>query len=338
MKRHAWLTCAALAVVVPRPAAAQASDAAAAAELFGQGRDALQRKDYAEACPKLAESQRLDPKVGTLINLARCEEQTGKLAAASKHWADAQALARAVGDARGPYVDAQHEALAPRLAHVVLRIATGSPGDLRVTVDAVVLPADSLGGPVAIDPGVHSIVASAAGHADARFDVRAVEGQSVELPIEAGPSLPVVEPPRTPGPTAAPSLEARSSEEHTSTRRWIAYGAGGLGVVALALGSVWGIQAINAKGEPGCQNGVCATQAQAQVQNDGRSAGDRSTVAFVVAGVLVAGGVALWLTAPTGARASTRLVNHEPRAPEGRAGVGITMTGRAATLGVGGGW
>src|SRR5262249_55537702 len=55
-------------------ALSQTRDPAAAEALFRQGRQAMEAKDFATACPKFAESQRLDPAVGTLMNWATCEE------------------------------------------------------------------------------------------------------------------------------------------------------------------------------------------------------------------------------------------------------------------------
>src|SRR5450755_3617279 len=63
-------------------ARADAHDPAAAEALFRDGRAAAQRGDWETACPKLRESQRLDPAAGTLLNLADCEEHRGKVATA----------------------------------------------------------------------------------------------------------------------------------------------------------------------------------------------------------------------------------------------------------------
>ena len=61
-------------------------DPAAAEVLFQEGRDAVQRGNWPLACSKFRESERLDPGVGTLMNLADCEEKIGRLASAWERW------------------------------------------------------------------------------------------------------------------------------------------------------------------------------------------------------------------------------------------------------------
>src|SRR5260221_4080478 len=73
----------------PSPAADQVRDPATAEALFRQGRQAVEAKNYQEAAQKFAESQRLDPAAGTLMNLATSEEKLGRLASAWQHWKEA---------------------------------------------------------------------------------------------------------------------------------------------------------------------------------------------------------------------------------------------------------
>src|SRR5262245_18728599 len=61
---------------------ARADDSAAAQALFDQGRKLMESERWAEACPKLEESQRLDPAGGTLLHLALCREHEGRIATA----------------------------------------------------------------------------------------------------------------------------------------------------------------------------------------------------------------------------------------------------------------
>src|SRR4051812_48456348 len=88
----AVLCCAPLVARAATPA-----DKAAAESLFASALALLSEKKFSEACPKLEESQRLDPASGTLLNLAWCHEMEGKTATA---WAEYKKLL-ALADAEG---------------------------------------------------------------------------------------------------------------------------------------------------------------------------------------------------------------------------------------------
>src|SRR5258708_3181546 len=82
--------------VGPRVARGQepASEGALAEMLYRQGRALIGEGKVSEACPKFAESYRLDAATGTLLNLALCHEIEGKLATAWLEFSRAVALAR----------------------------------------------------------------------------------------------------------------------------------------------------------------------------------------------------------------------------------------------------
>ena len=75
--------CAAIALAAASVSADVApADRAAARALFDQARSLAKEGKYTEACPKFEESQRLDPGMGTLFNLADCHEHAGRTATA----------------------------------------------------------------------------------------------------------------------------------------------------------------------------------------------------------------------------------------------------------------
>jgi hypothetical protein len=64
---------------------------------FDDGKRLAAQGRYAESCPKLAESQRLDPAPGTLMNLADCYENAGLTASAWATWLEAASATKQAG-------------------------------------------------------------------------------------------------------------------------------------------------------------------------------------------------------------------------------------------------
>lgn len=147
-----------------RERAGSAADEAAAEVLFQEGRTLLEQKRPAEACPKLAESFRLDPATGTLLALAMCHEEEGKLASAWSEYADVAARARREGRAdREEAALLWKQRLERRLSSltvVVPQAVAGTPG-LVVERDGTKLEPPVWSTAVPIDPGVHRIAAVA---------------------------------------------------------------------------------------------------------------------------------------------------------------------------------
>src|SRR5450755_1649841 len=86
--RFALLTAAALSWGTT--ARAQSDDVVARSNtLFEDGKRLLAEGKVAEACQKLAESNQLAARGGTLLNLGLCHEQQGKLLAARRELRDA---------------------------------------------------------------------------------------------------------------------------------------------------------------------------------------------------------------------------------------------------------
>jgi hypothetical protein len=141
-------------------------EVALAEALFQEGKRCLEKGDSAAACPKLAESLRLDRATGTLLALAMCHESEGRLASA---WAEyAEVVARAETEGRTDRAQAARRsvrALEPRLSTLAIDVADAASavGGLRVERDGVPLAAPAWSTAVPVDPGPHLVTASAPG-------------------------------------------------------------------------------------------------------------------------------------------------------------------------------
>ena len=153
-------------LLAPGAAWAQSETRAAVAEgLYRQARDLMAAGKYDEACPKFAESQRLDPATGTLLNLASCHEKQGKLATAWIEYSDALAAARRdQREDRVEYARQRTAELEPKLSRLTLLLDAGAdhPG-LALELDNAALGRAVVGAPMPVDPGAHVIKASAPG-------------------------------------------------------------------------------------------------------------------------------------------------------------------------------
>jgi hypothetical protein len=307
------------------PALAQsAEDKAAAERLFNDAMTLMDRKDYDGACPKFAESLRLDAGIGVMLHLADCYEHLGRAASAWGMFREAAELATRQGDDRRAEVARRHAAaLEPSLSTLTITIVAPDPA-LTVTRDGVEVGRAQWGLAIPVDPGPHVVAATAPGsrswqttthvpgaHASVTLAVPALEpeapsrGEPAPTPVPAvaaaasvasvgavAPSAPSASPAPPPGSAPASSL---------GTMRISAIAAGGAGLVGLGLGAYFGLRAgsdladSNANGN--CVGDHC-NDAGTRARNDALGAATASTVAFVVGAAAVGAGVVLWLVAP----------------------------------------
>ncbi len=132
MRRHEraqriGVAFAALVVACAASARADGDPPPPAEALFREGREAMKRGDYAVACPKFEESQKLDPANGTLLNLALCEEALGHPERARELLRDV--LAASDLDEQRRAIAAEHAAALERTTKIPEReaVAPSSP-------------------------------------------------------------------------------------------------------------------------------------------------------------------------------------------------------------------
>jgi hypothetical protein len=275
------------------------SDSASLAEaLFREGKKLMREGNYAEACPKLAESQRLDPGAGTLVALALCYEAEGKTASGWVGFNEALATAVREGNAdRKTVAETRLKALENQLSWLTIRVPPATAGiqglELRRDGLAILPPAWGVATPV--DPGAHAITASAPGRRSWRADVQI--GANADVQEITVPELELeLEPAASPLPAApAPSLRAETRragapEPRLSEPRgptvWTAV-AGGVGLVGIGAGTWLGISALRAAREADrrCPGPTCSDSRAVELSERATTLADLSTASFVTGAV-----------------------------------------------------
>ena len=298
--RHGSVLVVAAAVLFPAGAHAQppSADKAAAEALFSDARRLMAAGNYREACPKLEASQRLDPGVGTVLNLADCYEQSGRTASAWTEFREAASAARESGSAdREAEARRRASALEPRLSYLV--ISRQDPA-IQVVQDGKPLDAAVLGTPIPVDPGDHVVEATAPGKAKWSTTVQ-VRQEGLRLAVDipelapVAPGAPLARGAKTP--PAAPAPKSGGS-----TQRTIAIVVGGAGVVAMGLGTFFGVKASStwddAKSHCTDYPHGCGDEG-VSLGKDANGQANVATAMFIVGGVALASAATLWFTAPS---------------------------------------
>jgi hypothetical protein len=274
------------AVLVTWSSSAAAGDPTIAREQLKLGYALAQEGRCDEAVAHLAESERLDPKAITLINLASCEEKLGRLGAAMIHWVEARARAQTEA-ASAIEAEATRRALAleVRLPRLTIALAPSAPKDAVVFRDGIELGPPSLGIALPLDPGAHAVTVKASGRADAITSVTLGEGEAKAIEVDAGaPSLAPTHPAAT-----SPEVPPQAPRATVHPLTFVGFGVAG---VALGAGTITGLLALSAgkSAKVACPALQCDANAYADIEA-GRTLGTASTISFALAGVAAGAGL-----------------------------------------------
>lgn len=293
-------------------ASAQGRDPVAAEALFKQGRTAAESGDYKTACAKFYESNRLDPAVGTVFNIADCEEKQGHVATAHAKFQEVLQQLTPPDD-RIPIAQKRLALLDKRVPKLTIRLAAGAPEGTKVSRDKVALGSASLGTPLPVDPGAHVISVSAPGTRTRTLSVSLAEGESRTIEVTPGPALQ--------GGSADPGADG-GAKAQGGDHRTLGYVVGGVGVAGLAVGAITGAMVLGKKSlvDNNCDAAKRCNQTGVDAAHAGHTLGLVSTTGFIVGAVGVAAGAWLVLSSDKQERPVTALI---PSAGPGGAGLSV---------------
>jgi hypothetical protein len=162
-----------------------------------------------------------------------------------------------------------------------------------------------IGTGVPVDPGKHTIEANVKGKVP--FSTTLDVSERARTPSIEIPELEQADEPKpaTSASTPAKKAEVQWNRDTGQTQRMLGLVAGGVGLVGIGLGAYFGLRTFSRwdEAQEHCTGGDCdATGVDLQAR--AKNAGLASTIGFAAGGALLATGVVLYLTAPSGAAKS----------------------------------
>lgn len=287
-----------------------AGDAALAEALFRDAKALMQQNKHAEACPKLEESQRLDPGGGTQLTLALCYEGAGKFATAWAAFSEALTIAKRDNrPERAKIAQDKIDTVAAKMAYLTVvvppEVASASP---EVKRDGSVIRSTVWGTAIPVDPGEHLVEVTAPGKKKWARKVTAggSEGLKITLKIAklededgAGPGKGGGD---DKGPETPPKDGAGGSWKKPTGITLLVVGAIGVGV-----GGYFGLSALSKRKEADdlCPAKECPDPKAISLVDESKSAATISTVGIGVGVGLAVLGAVFVVTAPKAAPSSS---------------------------------
>jgi hypothetical protein len=327
-------------MIAPALHAQAAADKAAAEALFDEGKRLREAKRYSEACPKFADSQRLDPAVGTLLNLALCYKEAGQTASAWSTYREAAAQAAAAHQSdREQLARDEASALETKLTKLIIEVSpevAKVPG-VEVKRDGALVPSGLWGVAAPVDPGIRSIDVSAPGkkplHMDARAEGAGATAKVVVSALEDDPNAsvaPVAVASTAPANQPQQPQQTDQGGKPGQTQRAIGYVVGGLGVVGLVVGGVFTLKSMSENDDA---EKICADDSDPCSSSDidehdtlvdqAKASQLNSFVAYGLGGVGLVTGAVLILTAPSGEKKTSRF-RVTPEVASGHVGLNVS--------------
>lgn len=294
--------------VCATPSIAHADADADAQDLFVRGRDLREKGDPAGAATLFRKAYGLAPsRLGSLRNLAECEEQLGHFASARRAWLE---LGRALLTNRDPKYDTWAKdaddaaaRLLPKVAQLTLEVfvkrvdgtgpvtaADGAKGSVEITINGEVLPIALAATRLDRDPGHFEIRVGGK-------DVEAPAAQSVDLVAGGSKTVKLVVVLKPP-----PPADVAPASEHMHPRRVAGFVTLGVGAASfITAGVTFALRSgalRDLEGKcPAYETKPCPREVS-DIVSRGQTMSTLTTVFLISGGVLAATGLTLVLASP----------------------------------------
>jgi len=337
------LSVATLLAAISLAPRAEAQNGALAEALFQDGHKLLKAGKIHEACEKFAESQRLDPALGTFLSLAACHEKEGRNATAWTEFTDARQQATRMNDAaRAEYARVHIDSIEKLLHRVVIEVLS-RPEGIEVKLDRQTLGSAAWGTAIPLDPGEHVIDVTAPGRRPWQRCVVAGPGAGtdrIEVPnlddVNASPPPPPPPPPppdrtsstitASPPPPPVPTGDTTPSTPSSwNSKKTIGVVVAGVGLVGVGVAIGTGLHAMSLASDRDalCAPGtVCYNQQAFNLNHDAQVNQLVAVISGVVGAVAIGAGGVLFFTAGSGQpKPATGRVQLTPMIGAGTAGL-----------------